>query len=95
MMPHEELTAMMAHEEFDGARMVLVALLRENDDPEMIVAELDTSDRLFLTTKCCATIIEHLLCKIAHHHNKHALEGLEALYQCMRINIETRCKSVQ
>jgi hypothetical protein len=85
---------MMPHEEYDGARIALVALL--NDDPEMFgLADLDISDRLFLTTKCCATIIEHMLCVIAHHHNKHALEGLEALYQCMRMNIEARCRQVQ
>lgn len=85
---------MMPHEEYDGARLTLVALL--NDDPEMFeLSELDTSARLFLTTKCCATIIEHLLCKIAHHHNKHALDGLEALYQIMRMNIEARCRQVQ
>jgi hypothetical protein len=87
---------MMPHEEYDGARIALVALLHENDDPELFgLSELDTSDRLFLTTTCCATIIEHMLCMIAHHHNKHALEGLDALYQKMRINIEARCKSVQ
>ena len=86
---------MKPHERYDGARIALIALLHKHDDPEMTVSDLNANDRLFLTTTCCAIIIEHTLCVIAQHHEKPALEGLESLYQCMRMNIEAQCRQMQ
>jgi hypothetical protein len=87
---------MMPPDRYDGARVALVALLQQDGDPQIFgLSELSCSDQLFFITKCCATVLEHSLCMIARHHGENALEGLEALYQCMRINIEAQCKATQ